>query len=106
MTRRLLACVAFFVVLVSGSTLAYPPPEPIDPSQKMPYIDPTTAPSGCRVPYGYSAACGYYASNTGGECKCRDGGADTTLCMKSNAGTGCGLYESQNDDCCRSTDAF
>lgn len=76
------------------------------PEQKMPVIDPATAPPGCRIPNGYSAACGYYASTAGGECACREGDVETTLCMKSNAGTGCGLYESPNDECCESSSGF
>lgn len=73
---------------------------------KMPQIDPATAPPGCRIPNGYSAACGYYASTAGGECFCREGDVETTLCMKSNAGTGCGIYESPNDECCQASSGF
>lgn len=63
--------------------------------------------SGCTIPSGYTAACGFYASTAGGECYCREGDVETTLCMKANAGpTGCGLHESPNDPCCQSGSGF
>ncbi|HYH07081.1 MAG TPA: hypothetical protein VEK11_08490 [Thermoanaerobaculia bacterium] len=70
-------------------------------------VDPGDWPAGCSIPYGYTAACGFYASNTNGECACREGdNIDTTLCMKSNAGGGCGLYENANDPCCTGGSGF
>ena len=103
---RVSMLLSLLLLLAPVSMMGYPPPEALEPSQRMPYIDPTTAPEGCSVPNGYSAACGYYASTAGGDCSCREGGPDTTLCMKSNAGTGCGIFESPNDECCSDSGGF
>lgn len=63
--------------------------------------------SGCSIPYGYTAACGYHASTANGECLCRENdGDETMLCMKSTAGTGCGLFEIANDPCCKAGSGF
>lgn len=35
-----------------------------------PVEDPSNWPRGCAIPYGYTAACGYYASTANGECYC------------------------------------
>ncbi len=95
--------VACVVLLLSSLPLMGTPPT----ETRMPYIDPTTAPPGCSVPNGYSAACGYYASSANGECLCRQSIYDsTTLCMKSSAGSGCGLFESANDPCCQTSSGF
>jgi hypothetical protein len=71
-----------------------------------PVEDPSNWPPSCMIPYGYTAACGYYASTANGECYCREGDTETTLCMKANAGAGCGIHESQNDPCCRAQSGF
>ena len=69
-------------------------------------VDPGDWPAGCSIPYGYTAACGYEASSANGECACREVDNDTTLCMKSNAASGCGVYDSENDPCCQSSSGF
>lgn len=94
-TRPLIA----FLIFAFASTAAgeKQTPTPVDPGDWRP---------GCSIPYGYTAACGYYASNANGECLCREGENETTLCMKSNAGTGCGLYDNENDPCCQASSGF
>jgi len=69
-------------------------------------VDPGDWPAGCSIPYGYTAACGYHASTTNGECLCREADSDTTLCMKSSASSGCGIYDHENDPCCQSSSGF
>lgn len=105
LSRTLSASVFALLLLAMPSATAYPPPD-LNPEHRIPYIDPSTAPAGCSVPNGYSAACGYYASTANGECACREGDTETTLCMKSNAGTGCGIFESANDPCCQASSGF
>lgn len=103
-SRFPLVAVALLLLVVPISTMGYPPPE--GPNHMIPYVDPNDLPEGCHPPNGYTWACGYYASTANGECACREGDTETTMCMKSNAGTGCGIFESPNDECCQSSSGF
>jgi hypothetical protein len=91
------------IALTLGALLALPTAG--EPQHATP-VEPGDWPPGCRIPYGYTAACGYYASTAGGECFCRESDNETTLCMKSNAQSGCGIYENENDPCCKASSGF
>jgi hypothetical protein len=88
------------LIVTSASQLPAPVQEP-DPVPGMDGKTPGAA--GCVVPYGYTWGCGYSCSTTGGECYCRENDLPHSICMKSNAGTGCGCFDHSSDPCCGAT---
>ncbi|MEA2572288.1 MAG: hypothetical protein QOI24_4289 [Acidobacteriota bacterium] len=85
------------ILLVMASPLPAPVQYPDPPPGSTP-----GAP-GCVVPYGYTWGCGYSCSTAGGECACRENEIPASICMKSNAGTGCGCFDHSSDPCCGAT---
>lgn len=94
--KQIIAVMALLIAVLMPASLSAEPREITYPDW----------PDSCPVPYGYTARCGYYASNVGGECLCREGDIETTLCMKSTAPGGCGLFELTDEDCCIASSGF
>src|SRR5206468_1204363 len=88
--------VALAVILFSFSTLSQ-----THPPDEQDYNTPLNGGNQyCVPPYGYTWACGYSCNTTDGLCRCQQNDNPTSICMKSQAGTGCGCFEHACDNCC------